>query len=168
MHTITRLGCTAGAALAATAVLTAPADAAVRGARTDGHDRTGGRHAVFVQTDNPAGNQVAAYHRAPDGTLTPAGLYDTGGLGGILAGSVADHLASQGSLTYDARHALLYAVNAGSDTVSVFSVDGDRLHLRCVREVKPQPGRLSTPPALPSAHAHRGLSARGLSRSPDP
>jgi 6-phosphogluconolactonase (cycloisomerase 2 family) len=88
--------------------------------------------AVFVQTDNPSGNQVVAYHRAPDGVLNPAGTYDTGGLGGILAGSVVDHLASQGSLSYDPWHALLYAVNAGSDTVSVFAVHGDRLALRQV------------------------------------
>ena len=87
----------------------------------------GARHAVFVQTDNPSGNQVVAYHRAADGTLSPAGTYATGGLGGVLAGSVVDHLASQGSLSYDPWHALLYAVNAGSNTVSVFAVSGDRL-----------------------------------------
>ena len=39
--------------------------------------------------------------------------YDTGGLGGVLNGSVVDHLASQGSLTYDWYHGLLFAVNAG-------------------------------------------------------
>ena len=80
----------------------------------------------------PAGNQVVAYHRAPDGVLSHAGTYATGGLGGILAGSAVDHLASQGSLSYDQQHALLYAVNAGSDTISVFAVSGDRLALRQV------------------------------------
>ena len=59
-------------------------------------------HVVFVQTDNPAGNQVVAYDRADNGTLTLANTYNTGGLGGVLNGSVVDHLASQGSLTYDA------------------------------------------------------------------
>ena len=88
--------------------------------------------AVFVQTDNTAGNQVVAYYRAPDGTLSPAGRYATGGVGGQLSGSVVDHLASQGSLSYDPWHSLLYAVNAGSDTVSVFAVTGDRLALRQV------------------------------------
>jgi DNA-binding beta-propeller fold protein YncE len=73
---------------------------------------------------------VVAYHRAADGTLTPAGSYATGGRGGILAGSVVDHTASQGSLAYDPAHALLYAVNAGSSTISVFGVSGDRLALR--------------------------------------
>ena len=86
--------------------------------------------AVFVQTDNTAGNRVVAYRRAADGTLTPAGSYATGGRGGILAGSVVDHTASQGSLTYDPRHGLLFAVNAGSNTISVFAVHGDRLGLR--------------------------------------
>jgi hypothetical protein len=51
---------------------------------------------------------------------------------GQLAGSVVDHLASQGSLSYDPAHGLLLAVNAGSDTVSVFSACGDRLGLRQV------------------------------------
>ena len=92
----------------------------------------GASHAVFAATDNTSGNQVVAYYRASDGTLSPAGTYATGGLGGVLAGSVVDHLASQGSLSYDPGHGLLYAVNAGSDTVSVFAVNGDRLALRQV------------------------------------
>ncbi|MBP0452651.1 beta-propeller fold lactonase family protein [Kitasatospora sp. RG8] len=128
MQKITRLAVAVATALAAAAAV-APSTAAAYGG--EGHPR-GGHHAVFVQTDNPAGNQVIAYRRADDGQLSPAGTYDTNGLGDVLAGSVADHLASQGSLTYDPRHALLYAVNAGSDTVSVFSVDGDRLALRQV------------------------------------
>jgi DNA-binding beta-propeller fold protein YncE len=89
-------------------------------------------HPVFVQTDSPTGNQVVAYDQAADGSLTQAGTYNTGGLGGVLEGSVVDHLASQGSLAYDADNGLLYAVNAGSDTVSVFAVAGDHLSLRQV------------------------------------
>ena len=87
---------------------------------------------VFVQTDNVAGNQIVAYHRAADGTLTKAGTFQTGGVGGALSGSVVDHLASQGSLNYDASRGLLFAVNAGSNTVSVFAVHGDQLELRQV------------------------------------
>jgi 6-phosphogluconolactonase (cycloisomerase 2 family) len=92
----------------------------------------GPNHAVFVQTDNTAGNQVVAYDRSDNGSLTLAGTYNTGGLGGQLSGSVVDYLASQGSLTYDQRDAELYAVNAGSNTVSVFAVHGDQLTLRQV------------------------------------
>jgi 6-phosphogluconolactonase (cycloisomerase 2 family) len=86
-------------------------------------------HAVFVQTDNPSGNQILAYDQASDGTLTPAGTYDTGGNGGVETGSVVDPLASQGSLTLaDNGHTLL-AVNAGSNSVSVFRVYGAALAL---------------------------------------
>jgi 6-phosphogluconolactonase (cycloisomerase 2 family) len=87
---------------------------------------------VFALTDNTAGNAVVAYHRAAGGGLTRAGVYPTGGLGGILTGSVVDHTASQGALAYDQAHGLLIAVNPGSGTISVFRVDGDRLTLRQV------------------------------------
>jgi DNA-binding beta-propeller fold protein YncE len=116
----------AAAAVAAVAAAATPALASTASAST----ASGASNAVFVQTDNTAGNHVVAYHRAADGTLTPAGSYATGGRGAILGGSVVDHTASQGSLAYDPEHALLYAVNAGSDTVSVFGVSGDRLTLR--------------------------------------
>jgi len=82
-------------------------------------------HPVFVQTDNPDGNRIVAYDRAGDGTLSKSGSYPTGGRGGILDGSVVDHLASQGSLAYG--HDILYAVNADSNTITVFSVHGDQL-----------------------------------------
>ncbi|MGD0197100.1 MAG: hypothetical protein ABSC56_04220 [Solirubrobacteraceae bacterium] len=84
---------------------------------------------VFVQTDSGAGNQVVVYDRSQTGTLTQAGAYATGGLGGQLTGSVVDHLASQDSLVYDQQAGDLLAVNAGSNTVSVFAVHGDRLFL---------------------------------------
>jgi hypothetical protein len=92
-----------------------------------GHDS-----AVFVQTDGLSGNQIVAYDRSHNGALTQAGTYDTGGLGGQLTGSVVDHTASQGALNYDRAASLLFAVNAGSNTVSVFQVFGDRLALRQV------------------------------------
>jgi len=95
-----------------------------RGARDSG--------AVFVQTDNLAGNAIVAYRRAADGSLTMAGSYATGGMGGMLTGSVVDHLASQGSLGYVAEHKLLIAVNAGSDTITTFSVWGTALNRRQV------------------------------------
>ena len=132
MRNLRSLGPAAVIAVAVAAAIGAAAGPA--GAAT-AHGRLGdGRagRAVFVQTDNPAGNQIVAYHRAHDGRLTQAGTYSAGGLGGILAGSVVDHLASQGSLTYDGRHGLLFAVNAGSNTVAVFSVRGDQLRLRQV------------------------------------
>lgn len=131
MRTIARLVAAGGAAIGLS-VSTGSAIAGADAPTAPAFFGAGADHAVFVQTDNPGGNQVVAYHRNPNGTLVPAGTYATGGLGGVLNGSAVDHLASQGSLTYDAPHQLLYAVNAGSNSVSVFSVHGDQLALRQV------------------------------------
>ena len=121
----------AAAAVASAAAVALAVPAAASAAPIHGRSAgTATGPAVFVQTDNTAGNQVVAYARASDGTLTLAGTYPTGGLGGQLAGSVVDHLASQGSLQYDAAQHLLVAVNAGSNSVTVFGVHGTRLHQR--------------------------------------
>ena len=85
-------------------------------------------HALFVQTDSLSGNTILSYSRSGDGSLTLAGSYPTGGLGGQATGSSADPLASQGSLVLTNDGRTLLAVNAGSDSVSVFSVDGTALH----------------------------------------
>jgi 6-phosphogluconolactonase (cycloisomerase 2 family) len=111
-------------ALGAGLVLTPPASAAPPSGS--------GHGAVFVATDAATGNRVVAYDRAADGSLHRVGSYPTGGNGGVLDGAVVDHTASQGALTADPRHGELYAVNAGSDTLSVFTVHGDRLRLRQV------------------------------------
>src|SRR6476659_7395292 len=79
--------------------------------------------AVFVQT-NAAHNEVVAFSRAADGTLSPAGTFATGG-----AGDGNAHLPSQGSvtLTRDRRHLLV--TNVASNDVSVFAVNGAILEL---------------------------------------
>jgi 6-phosphogluconolactonase (cycloisomerase 2 family) len=98
----------------------------------DAHASQQQRGAVFVQTNNPSGNQVAVYSRADDGTLSPSGRYDTGGNGGSLTGAVVDKLASQGSLTYDSGHRMVFAVNAGSGTLTSFRTHGTQLFDRQV------------------------------------
>jgi len=120
MRTRTRLAAAGGIGAAAAALLAGPAQASPLGH----HDIT---QPVFVQANDPAGNSIAVYDRDADGVLSAAGRYATGGRGGVLVGSVVDHLASQGALTYDRAHGLLYAVNAGSNTLTVFAVHGDRL-----------------------------------------
>lgn len=134
----------AGAALAAAAVA-APAVAA--NGHAGYHHRTGPAAAVFLQTDGTSGNEVLAYHRAANGTLTPAGTYATGGNGAVATGATADPLASQGSLVTADHGRVLLAVNAGSNTVSVFAVDGTRLRLRQV---------LATGGAFPASIAVHG------------
>jgi 6-phosphogluconolactonase (cycloisomerase 2 family) len=85
---------------------------------------------VFVQTNEVSGNRILVYDRGRDGQLAPAGSYATGGNGGAASpGTESDRLASQGSLAYAPAHQTLLAVNAGSDTVSAFRVQGDQLTL---------------------------------------
>lgn len=121
MSTRIRFAAAGTAALAAAGLVAAgPATAATPHARP-------AVHAVFVQTDNPHGNAVVAYRSGAHGRLVMAGTYRTGGRGGVLDGSVVDHLASQGSLALDSAHQRLYAVNAGSNTITVFAVDGTHL-----------------------------------------
>ncbi|MGW4938063.1 lactonase family protein [Streptomyces sp. NPDC004166] len=120
---------TAGVGVAAVASLAAFAGPA--SARPAHHSSRSGAP-VFVQTDRTTGNTVVAYSRAADGSLEQRRVYATGGLGGKQDGAVVDNLASQGSLTYDKAHRLLYSVNAGSNTITVFSVQGDQLVRRQV------------------------------------
>jgi 6-phosphogluconolactonase len=82
--------------------------------------------AVFVMTNAADKNQVLAFERAANGTLTYSQTVDTEGRG---SGGVNDPLESQGSLTLSQDHSLLFAVNAGSGTVSVFRVHGSDLDL---------------------------------------
>ena len=86
-------------------------------------------HALFVETDAPAGNSVLSYQRGPDGTVSYAGTFATGGLGQAAANAVADPLASQGGLALVGGGAELVATNPGSNTVSVFAVHGARRRL---------------------------------------
>jgi hypothetical protein len=86
---------------------------------------------VFAQTNSSAGNQIVSY-RETGASLVFAGRYRTGGVGASSSGAVVDTLASQSSLVYDAAHGVLINVNAGSDSISVFGVIGNRLFLRQV------------------------------------
>jgi 6-phosphogluconolactonase len=73
---------------------------------------------VFTQSNEADGNRVFAFDRAADGRLSEPVVVPTGGRGDGVA-----HLTSQGSvvLTSDARRLLV--TNAGSNDVSVVSVD---------------------------------------------
>ena len=116
-----RIAATAATALAVGGLAVAPASAS-----TGWHSERKAA-VVFVQTDDPAGNNVISYERRAS-ALVRRGTYATGGQGGVLAGSVVDHLASQGSVQLDIPHHLLYVVNAGSDTLTVFRQHGSHLN----------------------------------------
>ncbi|MGD0692496.1 MAG: beta-propeller fold lactonase family protein [Acidimicrobiales bacterium] len=86
----------------------------------------GQRPALFVETDASAGNSVLSYRQASDGTISFAGSYSTGGDGATAAGASGGP-ASQGALVLANDGADLVATNPGSDTITVFAVDGTHL-----------------------------------------
>jgi 6-phosphogluconolactonase (cycloisomerase 2 family) len=110
-------------------------------ARNDGFAK---RHAVFVMTNAADDNEVIAYERSPYGTLDSPQRYSTGGRG---SGGTVDPLASQGSLTLSEDGSALFAVNAGSGTVSLFRVLGSHLALT---------DRVTTGGSEPNAVAQHG------------
>jgi 6-phosphogluconolactonase len=78
-----------------------------------------GGHAVFFMTNSAQSNEVISYARNPYGTLYGPRHFATGGRG---SGGKGDPLGSQGSLTLSQDHQWLFAINAGSGTLSVFRV----------------------------------------------
>jgi 6-phosphogluconolactonase len=82
---------------------------------------TGSASTVFVMTNDAVKNEVQAYQRLSDGSFALKGKFLTGGRG---SGGTTDPLQSQGSLTLSGDHNLLFAINAGSGTVSSFHLLG--------------------------------------------
>jgi 6-phosphogluconolactonase len=82
-----------------------------------------GRGAVFTLTNAPSGNAVVAYRRGPTGALTLAGTYPTGGVG------TGAGLFSQGAVVVTDDRRFVLAVNAGSNSISVFRVRHNGLQL---------------------------------------
>lgn len=87
---------------------------------------TGHTGNVYVPTNQPTGNSVMVFHRDAAGILTFVGSVASGGVG---AGTGADPLGSQGAAVLSADNRLLFAVNAGSNSISVFAISGDQLTL---------------------------------------
>ncbi len=77
--------------------------------------------AVYTLTNQPGGNAVLVYARGADGSLRPAGSYATGGTG------TGAGLGSQGAVILSENHQWLFAVNAGSDSISSFRVRPDQI-----------------------------------------
>lgn len=81
--------------------------------------------AVYVLSNQVAGDAILVFDRAPDGALSYAGSVPTGGTGtGPLAASGApflDPLGSQDSLVLSEGR--LFAVDSGSNEISLFRAD---------------------------------------------
>ena len=106
-------------ALGATVALAVLAGPAAAGAMAD-------PGAVYTQTNDPAGNVVQAFDRDARGELTPAGTFSTGGAGLAALGN------RQGAVELSDDESTVYAVNGGSNTVSVFDARRSGLALEDV------------------------------------
>src|SRR5437667_8643792 len=79
--------------------------------------------AVYTLTNASSGNAVLVFARDAEGGLSPAGWFATGGLGTGVG------LGNQGALALSPDNRWLFAVNPGSDDVSVFAVTDSGLQL---------------------------------------
>ena len=70
-------------------------------------------------------NQVVAYSRASDGSLSLIAVYDTGGIGENIRNSGANPLATQDPLIVSKDKRFVFAVNPGSESISSFLVNDD-------------------------------------------
>jgi 6-phosphogluconolactonase (cycloisomerase 2 family) len=84
------------------------------------------RNAVYTSsnaTSANGGNRVLAFNRAPNGSLTAAGQFSTGGAG------TGAGLGSQGAIALDEDGNQLFTVNAGSNEVSSLDIGHNGLTL---------------------------------------
>ncbi|KAF8873063.1 hypothetical protein CPB84DRAFT_1854178 [Gymnopilus junonius] len=85
--------------------------------------------AVYFLTNDPSGNKVVSVSISADGLVGPtvhASSTEGRGLRGMTdPPNSADALFSQGSVAVNSNARLLAAVNAGSNTVSLFSINPD-------------------------------------------
>lgn len=87
--------------------------------------------AVYVATNAATGNAIVAYRAAKNGLLSSFATYPTGGAGvgpnkvPALTPSAVDPLVSNASIRYVPGRNILLVVNAGSGTISSFSINAD-------------------------------------------
>lgn len=81
--------------------------------------------AVYTETNSPGANFIKVYLRSDTGQIWPAvvAAFPTGGAG------TGKGLGSQGALAIDDANHFLFAVNAGSNSISVFEITESGLRL---------------------------------------
>ena len=80
---------------------------------------------VYTMTNALDGNEIAAFARFSNGKLRRIGSFATGGLGSTEfdGGEGLDPLISADSIIVSEDHSLLFAVNAGSDSITSFRIN---------------------------------------------
>jgi 6-phosphogluconolactonase (cycloisomerase 2 family) len=115
---------------------------------TAGGDESG---AVYVQSNSAPLNYVHVLNRAADGRITNGGAFATGGSGRSATPPFGFPITdSQGAVALSKHGRLVFATNAGSNTVSSFRVTDGGLAL-----VDQEPSRGQTPTSV--AVAERGI-----------
>jgi 6-phosphogluconolactonase (cycloisomerase 2 family) len=101
-------------------------ESARRGHGDDDHDHESGPGHVYTLSNQASGNKVMDYRRAANGTLTFVASYSTGGNG------TGGGLGNQGAVILgdDEEGDMLFAVNAGSNTISSFRITNNGLYLK--------------------------------------
>ena len=94
--------------------------------------------AIYTETNGPTGNKVVSFKRYSDGTLKQHQTVATGGKGGLQPQPgcmpVCPILDTQGEVGTSADGGLVFAVNAGSNSVSSFrvSTSGKLVHVSTI------------------------------------
>ena len=96
-----------------------PLNASARNLTGSNEKNDGGGHFLYTETNNTRTNEILIYKINSDGTLHLNGTTTSGGTG------TGAGLGSQGALILDNEHEWLFAVNAGSNSVSSFRVHDD-------------------------------------------
>ena len=99
---------------------------------------------IYVQTNDAERNEIVAFDRSAEGRLEQLGTFDTGG-----RGTGKPHLASQSSVVLNGDGTMLLVTNAGSDEVSLFTVEPDGLLL-----VAQAPSAGSVPTSIARSMTH--------------
>lgn len=80
------------------------------------HNHRAASGAVYTMSNAVEGNSILVFDRHADGSLTAAGSYATDGYG------TGEALGNQGGVVLSHNQRWLYAVNAGSNDISIFAV----------------------------------------------
>ncbi len=93
---------------------------------TNGHNPSEQINAGANAVNDPSlTNEIVAYTRMASGRLEEIGVYSTGGLGENIRNSGANPLASQDPLIVSLDKRFVFAVNAGSESISSFVIRED-------------------------------------------